>query len=74
MQRRRSDAARKHKRGSSPEISIFYNRFVKSGAFSGVLGCEGARKSVTFRLGAGPFVVQFSGVPAETIGMVISPQ
>lgn len=49
------------------------SRFVKSGAFSGALGCEGVRKSVTFALEAAPFVVQVSGVRADAVGMVITP-
>jgi hypothetical protein len=47
--------------------------FIKSGEFSGATGCEGVRKSVTFDLAAKPFVLQFSSVPADAIGIVITP-
>lgn len=49
------------------------DRLVKSGAFSGATGCDGVRKSVTFDLAAKPFVVQFSSVPSDTIGIVMTP-
>ena len=45
---------------------------VKSTAFSGVLGCEGIRKSVKFDLAAQPFTIQISGVRANAIGLAIS--
>jgi hypothetical protein len=45
---------------------------VKSTAFSGALGCEGVRKSVKFELSAAPFTVELSGVPADSIKIVIS--
>jgi hypothetical protein len=45
---------------------------VKSTAFSGVLGCEGIRKSVKFDLAAAPFTVELSSVKADTIKLVIS--
>ena len=48
--------------------------FVKSGAFSGALGCEGVRKSVAFALAAVPLIVQFSGVPADAVGMIMTRQ
>jgi len=48
-------------------------RFTKSGDASGVEGCEGIRKSVTFDLAATPFIVQFTGVTPDTIGMVMTP-
>ena len=47
-------------------------RFLRSGAFSGATGCKGVRKSVTFELATAPFIVQFSGVPADSIGMVMT--
>lgn len=47
--------------------------FIKSGAFSGALGCERVRKSVRFDLAATPLIVQLSGVPADSIGMVMTP-
>ena len=46
---------------------------VKSGAFSGVTGCAGIRKSVKFDLGASPFVVEISGVPAREIAIAVTP-
>jgi len=45
---------------------------IKSSAFSGATGCEGVRKSVKFPLAAQPFTLEFSGVPANTIGIAIS--
>jgi hypothetical protein len=47
-------------------------RTVKSSAFSGAVGCEGIRKSVKFDLAAQPFTLQLSGVPANTIRVVVS--
>jgi hypothetical protein len=46
---------------------------IKSGAFSGALGCEGVRKSVKFDLSAGPFVIEISGTPAHEISIVVTP-
>jgi hypothetical protein len=46
---------------------------VKSSAFSGAAGCEGVRKSVKFNLAAVPFVVQLSGVQANSIKLAITP-
>ena len=43
-------------------------------AFSGVLGCEGARKSVKFELPARPVDLQFSGVRAGEIAAIVSPE
>jgi hypothetical protein len=48
-------------------------KYVKSGPFSGVQGCEGIRKTVTFTLAAQPFVVQLSSVKPNAIGIVITP-
>jgi hypothetical protein len=45
---------------------------VKATAFSGALGCEGLRKSVKFDLAAAPFIVELSGVAADSIKLVIS--
>jgi hypothetical protein len=45
---------------------------LKSVSFSGATGCEGIRKSVKFDLKADPFVVQFSNVPSNSIGVAIS--
>jgi len=49
------------------------SHFVHSDASSGALGCTGVRKSVVFDLGAGPFIVQLSGVPQDNIALVMSP-
>ncbi len=46
--------------------------YVKSGPFSGVEGCEGIRKTVTFTLPAAPFTVQVSSVKVDSIGIVIT--
>jgi hypothetical protein len=55
-------------------IDVFQDgHVVKSGAFSGVTGCDGIRKSVKFELGASPFVIELSGVPANTISFVVTP-
>ena len=42
------------------------------GDFSGVLDCDGARKSVRFDLDDGPTVVQLSGSPARTVAIAIT--
>jgi hypothetical protein len=47
-------------------------RRMQSITSTGVRGCDGVRKSVKFDLAAAPFVVQISGVEANTIGLVIS--
>jgi hypothetical protein len=47
---------------------------VKSTAFSGATGCEGIRKSVKFDLAAQPLTIELSGVPADTIGIVLTPE
>jgi hypothetical protein len=49
------------------------NHTVKSGAFSGVQGCAGIRKSVKFDLAAAPFIMQVNGVPADTIVLAVTP-
>ena len=49
------------------------SKYVKSGPFSGVQGCEGIRKTVTFTLPAQPFAIQVSSVKANTIGIAITP-
>jgi hypothetical protein len=45
---------------------------VKSVAFSGATGCDGVRKSVKFDLAAQPLTLELSGVPADTIRVVVS--
>lgn len=41
-------------------------------AHTGKTDCDGMRKSVRFDIGAGPFSVQFSGVPQDTIRFTLS--
>jgi len=41
--------------------------------FSGVTGCEGARKSVKFNLPTRPLALQVSGVEADRISVIVSP-
>jgi hypothetical protein len=43
-------------------------------AFSGARGCEGARKSVKFELPARPLDLQLSGVRANEIAAIVSPE
>jgi hypothetical protein len=45
---------------------------LKTGAFSGVHGCDGLRKSVKFDLAAAPFVVTISNMTAKEIGVVVT--
>ncbi|WP_020187173.1 hypothetical protein [Methylopila sp. 73B] len=40
--------------------------------FSGVLDCEGARKSVRFQLQEGPATIQISGSPSRTVGIAVT--
>lgn len=40
-------------------------------AHTGKSDCEGLRKSVRFKIGAGPFVVQLNGVPEASIKLAI---
>jgi len=42
-------------------------------AFSGATGCDGARKSVKFDLPARPLAIQFSGVKADQISVILTP-
>ena len=44
----------------------------KSIAATGATGCDGVRKSVKFELAKAPFTVQFSGIEASSVGVVIS--
>jgi hypothetical protein len=48
-------------------------QFLKSVTSSGVHGCDGIRKSVKFELPAKPFVLQISGVEADSISVAILP-
>ena len=45
---------------------------VKSGTFSGVLGCEGIRKSVKFDLAQAPFALELSSVKSNAINLTVS--
>ena len=45
---------------------------IKSGAFSGALGCEGIRKSVKFELAQAPVTVELSSVKSNTINLTVS--
>jgi hypothetical protein len=47
--------------------------FLHPMAFSGTVGCEGARKSVRFDLPARPLDIQLSGVKDAEIGVIVSP-
>lgn len=47
-------------------------RALPEGSFSGVLDCDGARKSVRFELADGPAIVQLSGSPARTVAIAIT--
>jgi hypothetical protein len=40
---------------------------------SGVRGCDGIRKSMKYEIAAKPFVIQMSGVKAETVNIIASP-
>ena len=42
-------------------------------AFTGAVGCEGARKSVKFDLPSRPLALQFSGVEDNRISVIVSP-
>ena len=42
-------------------------------AFTGAVGCDGARKSVKFDLPSRPLAVQFSGVEGDRISVIVSP-
>lgn len=42
-------------------------------AFTGAVGCEGARKSVKFDLPSRPLALQFSGVESDRISVIVSP-
>ena len=46
---------------------------VKSGAFSGAMGCDGVRKSVKFELTAAPFIIELSGTTAHAVALVVTP-
>ena len=49
-------------------------RYLHPMGFSGATGCEGARKSVKFELPARPLDLQVSGVRANEIGLIVSPE
>ena len=46
-------------------------QFVRSVTSSGVRGCDGIRKSVKFEIPAKPFIIQISGVEANSISLAI---
>jgi len=48
-------------------------QFLKSITSSGVRECEGIRKSVKFEIPAKPFVIQISGIEANSISLAIMP-
>ncbi|HVI29700.1 hypothetical protein [Hansschlegelia sp.] len=41
--------------------------------FSGVLDCEGARKTLRYELSAGPATLQISNAPGRSIGVALTP-
>jgi hypothetical protein len=43
-------------------------------AFTGATACDGARKSVKFDLPSRPLALQFSGVEADRISVIVSPE
>jgi hypothetical protein len=45
---------------------------LKPGAFSGVHGCDGLRKSMKFDLAAAPVVITISNMTAKEIGVVVT--
>ena len=47
-------------------------RSLPEAGFSGVLDCDGARKSVRFELADGPVLIQLSGSPARTTAIAIT--
>ena len=47
--------------------------YLKPKGFSGVTGCNGARKSVRFDLSAGPVTIQVSGVAKDAINVAFTP-
>jgi len=53
--------------------AIQNDAYLKPKGFSGVTGCEGARKSVRFDVLAGPVTIQLSGVAKDTINVALTP-
>ena len=53
--------------------AIQNDAYLKPKGFSGVTGCDGARKSVRFDLAAGPLTIQLSGVVKGTINVALMP-
>ena len=47
--------------------------YLRPAAFTGAVNCEGARKSVKFDLPPRPIAIQFSGVRAGEISVIVSP-
>ncbi len=48
-------------------------QFVRSVTSSGVRGCDGIRKSVKFEIPPKPFVMQISGVEADSVSLALVP-
>jgi hypothetical protein len=46
---------------------------VRSKATSGATGCDGIRKTLKYELSASPFVLQVSGIEADSISVAILP-
>jgi hypothetical protein len=53
--------------------AIQNDAYLKPKGFSGVTGCDGARKSVRFDFAAGPATIQLSGVAKNTINVALMP-
>jgi len=55
-------------------VDVFQDgKALKSGAFSGAVGCTGVRKSVKFDFARAPLLVEISGATTSTIAFVITP-
>jgi hypothetical protein len=48
--------------------------FLKPKGFSGVTGCDGIRKTMTFDLAAGPALIQISGVTEPAVTVAVAPR
>jgi hypothetical protein len=53
--------------------AIQEGRYLKPAAHSGALDCPGIRKIVKFKLLQGPVILQFSGVEANSVALLIAP-
>jgi hypothetical protein len=55
-------------------VDVVQDRHVlKPKAFSGATDCDGIRKTVKYEIGAGPFVLQISGIKEDTVSVAILP-